>query len=455
MHFTPTGFTWFFLFLWITSPLRLEAQERVNEGHLSAFNLSESKQGWNQWLGPGRDGVWRESGILKQVPSGGLKEVWRTPIAGGFAGPATAGNHVYVTDYLLKKGDQTFDSSKRSQLKGTERVHCLNIETGKSVWTHKRECDYNISFALGPRATPTVDKDRVYTLGAEGLLLCLSAVDGKVIWEKQLKEEYGLTEAPLWGFAGHPLVHGNLLYCLVGGEGSVAVAFNKMTGEEVWRALSSKEVGYCPPTLIRAGGVEQLIIWHNESINSLNPQSGEVYWTIPSTLYYAVVAPVQHGEFLLVTGIQGSTMLLKLDSEEPQATVAWREKGTRPDHNPPIIHEGHIYGVDFKGKLRCIELVSGKRIWESLATCPKGRPVGNCTGFIVRNDEHWYITTEQGELIIAEMSPKGFKELGRHTMLEPTSNVWGRQVVWSHPAFANKCIIARNDKEIVCYSLAQ
>ena len=105
--------------------------------------------------------------------------------------------------------------------------------------------------------------------------------------------------------------------------------------------------------------------------------------------------------------------------------------------------------------MRCIELVSGKRVWESLATCPKGRPASSTTGFIVRNEDHWYITTEQGELIIAKMSPEGFEELGRAKMVEPTSQSGGRDIVWSHPAFANKCVFVRNDKEIVCYSLAE
>ncbi len=152
----------------------------------------------------------------------------------------------------------------------------------------------------------------------------------------------------------------------------------------------------------------------------------------------SIVAPIQHKNHLLVTGLQGSSTLLELNPNKPAVTEVWRGRGVQPDHNPPIVFEDHIYGVDVKGHLRCIELVSGKRIWEDLATAPKGRPAASTTGFIVRNGNHWYLTTEQGELIIAKMSPDGYQELGRALMIEPTAENWGREIVWSHPAFANR-----------------
>src|SRR6185369_12383184 len=102
---------------------------------------------------------------------------------------------------------------------------------------------------------------------------CLDAESGQVLWAKELKKEYKLEEAPFWGFCGHPLVEGNKLFCLVGGPGSVSVAFDKDTGKELWRALSAAEPGYCPPTMIEAGGCKQLLIWHPESLNSLDPES--------------------------------------------------------------------------------------------------------------------------------------------------------------------------------------
>ena len=423
---------------------------------VSSVSLSVADD-WNQWLGATRDSRWSEADILTSVPENGLKELWRTPIASGFSGPAVAGDYVLVTDFVLNNGDPAFNAGKRSQLDGTERIHCLDRNTGKPIWQKSYERHYNFSYALGPRTTPTIDGDRVYSLGAEGHLYCYKIADGELVWEKDLKQEYNLKEAPMWGFAAHPLVHKNMLYCVVGGEGSIAVAFDKTTGEEIWRSLSGKSQGYCPPTLINAGGKEQLLIWQPKSLNSLNPETGEAYWSVKTSPAYdmSIIAPIKHGDYLLATALQGGSVLLKLDQGKPAVTEVWRGKGVQPDHNPPIVFDGHIYGVDVKGHLRCVELVSGKRVWESLATAPSGRPASSTTGFLVKNGDHWYITTEQGELIIAKMSPAGYEELGRTKMVDPTATNSGRKIVWSHPAFAGKCVFARNDKEIVCYSLAK
>ena len=411
---------------------------------------------WPQWLGPNRDSVWNESGVLTSIPESGLKQVWRTPIGAGFSGPAVVGNRVFVTDFITEKGQHSNNPGKRSDVQGQERVLCIDRDTGKIIWKKEYPCHYKISYSSGPRATPTVNEGKVYVVGAEGNFYCLAVEDGKEIWKRDFKADFGAT-TPIWGFSAHPLIVGDHLFCLVGGKGSVAVAFDKNTGKEIWRALDAKNQGYCPPTMIKAGGTDQLLIFHPEALNGLNPTNGNVLWSVKMKPAYemSIIAPIQHKDYLLTVALQKATLLLKLDPDEPKVSEVWRGKGTNPDHNPPIVHEGHIYGVDVNGRLRCIELVSGERKWESLATCTKGRPASSTTGFVVRNGDHWYVTTEQGELIIAKMDPSGFQELGRAKMLEPTSMSFNRSIVWSHPAFANKCVFARNDKEIVCYSLAK
>ena len=235
------------------------------------------------------------------------------------------------------------------------------------------------------------------------------------------------------------------------------LAFDRNSGKEIWRALSASNIGYCPPTMIKAGGVDQLIIWDADNLNSLNPETGKVYWSFPLKPAYemSIIAPIKAGDYLLATALQGKSLLLKLDSAKPVATVVWKDLGVHPDHNPPIIDDGYLYGVDEKGQLRCIELETGKRIWESLATTAKGRPLSATTCFMVKNGDKYFLANEVGELILAKMSPAGFEEIGRTKMLEPNSSNFGRKVVWSHPAFANKCVYMRNDKEIVCISLAK
>src|SRR5262245_37155970 len=219
---------------------------------------------WPQWLGPQRDGIWRETGILDKFPAAGPKVRWRTPLGGGYAGPAVVKDRVYVTDRLLPEGVQNPGNPFATDLvPGKERVLCLEESSGKILWKHEYDCPYQVSYPAGPRATPVVHDGKVYTLGAMGHLFCFNADDGKVLWSKQFPKDYN-APVPLWGFAAHPLLDGDKLICLVGGTGSVAVAFDRNTGEEKWRSLSlqkrGNQIGYCPPTICTLGGKRQLII---------------------------------------------------------------------------------------------------------------------------------------------------------------------------------------------------
>ncbi|HMO14354.1 MAG TPA: PQQ-like beta-propeller repeat protein [Pirellulaceae bacterium] len=423
---------------------------------VAAVDTTAVSQDWNQWQGPQRNGVWSESNVIDKFPEGGPRVLWRQAIAGGYAGPAVAQGKVVVMDYVRTSGDPTPSPGKASELTGRERVLCLNAKTGEILWTHEYDCPYKISYPAGPRATPVIDEGLVFTLGAEGNLHCVNLSDGKPVWSKELKRDYGLGLAPHWGFAAHPLVDGETLYCVVGGEGSIAVAFDKRTGVEKWRALSSESTGYCPPTMVEIGGRKQLVIWHPRSINGLNPETGEVFWSFEIKPAYdmSIIAPIQYESYLLATALQGTSILLELDPDNSTAREVWRNRGIHSDHNPPLVVDGYLYGVSERGPLFCCKLDTGEKIWESMATTTNGRPQNSTTGFIVRNGHHFYIANEVGELIIATMSPQGYEELDRAKILEPTGQTGNRDVVWSHPAFANQCVYWRNDKEIVCVSLA-
>lgn len=414
---------------------------------------------WPQWLGPKRDSVWPETGILDKFPKDGPKVKWRVSIEGGYSGPAVVGNRVYVTDYLRTDGKSTNNPGGRDRLSGKERILCLNAADGKLLWKYEYDCPYHISYASGPRCTPTVHDGKVYTLGAEGNLLCLDAEKGTVLWSKELKKEYKV-ETPIWGFCGHPLVDGKRLICLVGGEGSVAVAFDKDTGKELWRSLSAKDPGYCPPTLIEAGGKRQLVIWHPETINGLDPESGKIYWSIPLEPSYgmSITAPRQLGDYLFASGIGNVGALLKLARDKPAAAVSWRgtiKTAVYCANSTPFLEDGMIYGCCCgQGQFRGVKLETGERLWETWEPTTGGKRVGHGTAFIVKNGDRFFLMSETGHLIIARLSPKGYEEISRAKLLEPTNATFGRDYVWSHPAFANKCVYARNDKELICVSLA-
>jgi outer membrane protein assembly factor BamB len=429
---------------------------------------------WPQWLGPQRDGVWRETGILSKFPNGGPKVLWRTPVGGGYSGPAIANGKVYLTDRKLTPGSKDPDNPfTRSRSEGIERVVCLDAATGKQLWEHVANVKYDISYPCGPRATPVIADGKVWALGAMGDLWCLDANTGKLIWSRSFtsdKDDYQ-ARVPLWGFSAHPLLDGDKLICLVGGEGSVVVAFDKDTGKEKWKALSFQrgdtQIGYCPPMIYKAGGARQLIIWHPEGVNSLDPESGKLHWSEKFLLKanLAIPTPRQAGDLLFVTSFYNGSMMLKLDQTKPAASVVWKsqDRGETPDQTKdlhsiiatPYLRDGYIYGVCSYGELRCLRAEDGKRIWQDLtATGKQTKPTERwANAFLTPQGERWFLFNEKGDLIIAKLSPEKYEEIDRAHLLEPTGRA-GRPVLWSHPAYANKCIFARNDKEIICVSLA-
>lgn len=419
---------------------------------------------WPQWLGPQRDGVWRETGILRQFPAGGPKVRWRTPLHPGYSGPAVVGDRVYVMDRVPTGGGSApTNAMARASTPSQERVVCLNEADGRMRWEYAYDCRYTVSYPAGPRVTPVVDQGRLYTLGAEGQLCCLDAATGKLIWGKSLKAAYQIG-SPQWGFAGHPLVDGDKLICLVGGQGSVAVAFDKLTGRELWRALSAREPGYAPPVIYTAGGRRQLILWHPESLNSLDPETGRVYWTQPfeSKVGLCISTPRLFEDLLFVTAFYNGPLMMRLDTNQPTAQVLWRgvsQSETKNDGlhsimSTPFVEEGYIYGVCSYGQLRCLKVRTGERLWETFAATTDGQPVRWANAFLIKNGDVFFLPNEKGDLIIARLSPKGYAELSRAHLLEPTNRDCGRKVVWSHPAFAHRCLYARNDQEMICVSLA-
>jgi len=423
---------------------------------------------WPHWLGPQRDSIWRETGIISSFPAGGPPVVWRAAISSGFSGPAVAQGRVYVLDHqFAKASDKPADPFARGSIPGSERIICLNAGNGKVLWRKEYNCPYTVSYPSGPRTTPAVSGGKVFSLGAEGNLFCLDAMTGSVVWSRDFKEDYKI-KTPLWGFAGNPLVDGNKLICLAGGSNSTVVALNKNTGKEIWRALSAKEPGYSSPVIFQAGGVRQLIVWHPESVNSLDPETGKVYWTLKSSQPVrsgmTIPTPRKLDDMLFLTCFYNGSWMLHLDSSKPAASTIWEsqrvsEKNTDALHSTlstPFLEDGYIYGVCSYGQLRCLKADTGERIWETLsATTADGKETRWANAFIIKNHDRFFLFNEKGDLIIARLTPKGYEEISRAHVIDPANSDPGRPVVWSHPAFANRRIYARNDQEIICVDLSQ
>lgn len=434
---------------------------------------------WPQWLGPERDSHWRESGIVERFSSDGPKLRWKTKIAGGYSGPSVSGGRVFVMDWLPGTADSgeflhegTPPKNKnfvRKRLPGQERVLCLRESDGKVLWSQQYECAYSsvATYAIGPRATPIVDRNLVYTVGAEGNLLCLQVSDGSVVWSVNFRKRYGL-EVPNWGVASSPLVDGDRLLCIAGGEGSTCVALDKRTGKEIWRALSAPEPGYSSPVIYTIAGERHLIVWDSHAVNSLDPESGELLWTVPfeSTFAMSVATPRIQNDSLFVMSYNRKSAMIKIAPDGRSAELRWNggpRTGIGGVHNTAFLHEGYIYACGNNGQYICARLDSGERVWSTYQPSSpmqpgnqkNHRPVLWGNVFTVRHADRFFLANDMGDLIIAKMSPQGYQEVSRANLIEPTHQVvGGRTLVWSHPAFANRSVYLRNDKEIRCYSLA-
>ena len=412
---------------------------------------------WPNWMGPNRDNVWNIAKPPQSLPSGSLKAKWTAPVAGGYSGPAVVGNRIYVTD-LVTKADAKVDNFGRKSFDGTERVLCFDANTGKAIWKHEYNVTYAISYPAGPRCTPVVDGGNVYTLGAEGDLFCLEAQTGKVVWSRKLKDDYK-TNSALWGFAAHPLIDGDNLITLAGGEGSHTVCLNKKTGKEVWRFGTAPEQGYSPPSIITAGGVRQLILPNPTAINSVDPATGKLYWTLPydASNGSVIMVPIQVGKYLFVAGYSDKNLLIELDATSPKAKEVWRnvaKKALSPVNVQPMAIGDVVYGMDQSGEMIAFKIDTGERLWET--SKPIGRrPVGSGTAFLVRSGDLFYLFNELGELVVAKMNPQGYEEISREKIIEQTNNAFGREVVWCPPAFANGCIYVRNDEKLICVPLTK
>jgi outer membrane protein assembly factor BamB len=407
---------------------------------------------WPQWGGPQRDLVWREKGIVRKLPTEGLlPRLWATPIGEGYSGPAVAAGKVYITDLI-----------DRQDKRGTERVLCLDAATGKVLWTCAYPVEYGISYPAGPRATPVVDGSRVYCVGAVGDLACLSAQDGKVLWKKNFVAEYG-HNIPTWGSSASPLADGDQLIMLVGGlQGALIVSFDKTTGRELWRAIDDPEVGYCPPVIFTFGGTRQVIAWHPRAVSSLDPATGKVLWEIPFKIRsgLCISTPRQIGNRLFVTAFYNGPMMIDVGADGRSASIAWQGKsdsemktdGLHSIMSTPWVNETHLYGVCSYGQLRCLDSRTGQRLWETRQATGDGRW---WNAFLIPNEDRFFIHNEQGDLIIAALSPEGYKEVSRAKLVEPTRKVGARMTIWSHPAFALGSVFARNDREIVRVDLTE
>jgi outer membrane protein assembly factor BamB len=397
---------------------------------------------WPQWRGPNRDGVWSETGILETFPPDGLKIEWSVPVGIGFSSPVVAGGRVYVTDSELAKP------------KARERVHAFDAVTGKPLWSYAYDVDYpeaafDEKYPRGPISTPIVADGRIYTWGPAGILFCLDALKGEVVWQKDIQKEFPNSYLDT---AGSPLIEGNFLILPAGAKPDACViAFDKNTGQEMWKALD-EEASASSPIIVSSGGKRQLIIWTPQAVTALDPATGNTYWRerLSTTQDATVSTPVYHDGHLLVGGL-----MLKLDPDKPAATVIWpKSRATArrvlSDTSTALFRDGYIYSARSAGEFVCLEASTGNQLWETdkVTDLKSGASI-----HLTANGDSALLFNDRADLIRARLTPQGYQEISRARVLEPPAT-WNRNCAWAVPAYSNRHIYARTSKELVCASLA-
>lgn len=396
---------------------------------LQAASLARAED-WPQWHGLRRDGTWHVSGLPERFPTAGLNSRWRRPIGGGYAGIAVSGGRVYTLD-------------RRTEPAEVERVLCLDAAIGRDLWTHEYPVRYDkMEYGNGPRSTPTVHDGRVYTFGARGHLMCLDAARGTVLWSKDTVREYH-ARVPTWGHACSPLVDGDRLIVQIGGEpGACLVAFDWLTGKEIWRNLPDRP-GYSSPVIMDMPGSRQLVYWTPEHLTGLDPATGKVLWQIPYVTDYDVTIsdPVGDGGMVLVSDYWKGSKAVRLDRRGTEPSLVWQGPRLSLLMSTPLVRDGHVYALDKRDGLKCIELKTGNVKWQREHVTP---PERNPHASLVWAGNRALILNARGELIMARLSPQGYRELSRAKVIDET---------WAHPAYADGCVFVRNDKEIACVPL--
>jgi outer membrane protein assembly factor BamB len=366
---------------------------------------------WQQWRGPQRNGISSETNWLSRWSGAGPKKVWTAQVGQGFSSVAVKGNRVYTMGNMGEK----------------DVVYCLDAANGKVVWRHSYSCsagDYG-----GPRATPTVDGDKVYTLSREGQAFCLNAASGKVVWSKDLQRETG-GQPPRWGFASSALVEGNLVIYNVGTAG---VALDKNTGRVAWKTGSGTS-GYASPVPYTLGNQRGVAIFTANSIVGLNPTNGRQLWQHPWQTRFDVNAadPIFSGDTVFISSNYGrGCALIRVAGGRP--TALWENRSLRNHFSSSVMVGGSIYGND-EGRLACLDLKTGGERW---------RQGGFGKGGLIAANGNLICLTERGLLVIVKATPDKYTELASAQVLRGTC--------WTHPVLANGFVYCRSHEgELVC-----
>lgn len=362
------------------------------------------------------------------------QQLWKQPIGAGWSGFAIVGTHAFTQE---QRGQH-------------ELVVCYDLGSGKIEWSHQDEVRWDPGGGgglggVGPRATPTVAEGRVYTMGATGIVNCLDARTGELLWSHDTLAEEGAAQV-LWGRACSPIVVGPWIVVSVGGSNNNSlVAYERASGKRAWGG-GNRQSSYATPVLTTLAGVEQIVVVNQDFVTSHDAATGAVLWEHPwpgnsdSNASTSQPVPVGDDRLLLSKGysIPAELVQISRDGETWKTEIVWQKSVLRTKMSNVLVRDGYVYAID-DIDLVCVELATGKRKWKS-----RRRPVvGN--GQIMLVGESIVVLSETGEVILVEANPKKYRELGSFPAIEG--------VTWNNPALSRDHLLVRNAEEAACFKL--
>lgn len=386
---------------------------------------------WPQWQGPARDNVSQEKGLLTSWPTDGPARLWLYSQAGnGYSGPAIANGTLFVMG--------TRD--------GREVVLALDAATGQERWVTDIDNIYPNNWGDGPRATPTVDGDRVYALSGNGTLACLGVADGIIVWTKTMQSLGG--NRPGWGYCESVLIDGPHLLCTPGGRSGTLACLNKQTGDLVWQSHDIQDgAQYASIRILQVSGQKQYVQLTMENVFGVDAADGKLLWKIGFPGRTAVIpTPVVQDQSVFVTAGYGAGCKLIRVHDQQTATQVYENKNMKNHHGGVVLLDNYLYGYSDNVGWVCMDVQTGEIVWSEKRALGKG-------SLTCADGKLYCLSEDRGEVVLVDASPEGWRERGRF-QLQPQSAIRSRQGrIWTHPVVANGRLYLRDQEYIYCYDV--
>jgi len=399
-----------------------------------------STSDWPQWRGPARDGLSKESGLLKQWPAGGPKLLWQVnDIGDGYSTPAVVGNRIYL---MSNRGMEN------------EFVQALSTQDGKSIWTTRvgnvGNPNQNPSYPKA-RSTPTVDGNFIYALGSDGDLACLEIKSGKIRWQKNIRKEFG-GQPGEWAYAESPLVDGDLVVVTPGGAQATMAALNKKTGAVIWKSVvpGGDPAGYASAIVVQGGGRKQYVQLLSKGLVGVDAKTGQFLWRYKEAAkgpaqYFT---PVGRDGYVYggALGVGGGLIRLKAEGDGVVAEQVYFTRGLPNGIGGAVLVGENLYGTEVGQKLVACEFTTGKVKWQA--------EVG--WGSVAYADGFLYLHGVNGDVRLVEATGESFRETGKFTPpAQPKHSQVGQfaEMAFAYPVIASGRLYIRDLGTLWAYDI--